>query len=264
MGTDAAQGWRAGLGKATSLARLLDFDRPHARAFGAPAAVSTAFAAGSFTGDVMRGGSCNCRAVQLIPHCNGTHTETAAHLTREPLSPGAVVPLEPLPALLVTVTPVRAEGSGESADPAPRPGDRLISAQALRRGWPAAWPAALPPPRVLALRTGAFDEVAVAPYLSLEAAHLIVERGIEHLVLELPSVDRGEDGGRLAGHRVMFGLPSGSTRLADATRAFATVTELASIPASCPDGPCAIQLQLTAWTGDAVPSRPVHFALETA
>ena len=246
---------------ATSLARLLDFDRPHVRAFGAPPAATTAYVAGTFTGDVARGGSCNCRAVQLIPHCNGTHTATAAHLTREPLAPGAVVPLEPLPALLVSVAPVAAAAAHESAAPMPQPTDRLVTAASLQRAWPS-WPSHLPPPRVLVVRTGRFDDAGTVPYLSLEAARLIVERGIEHLVLELPSVDRGDDGGRLAGHRVLFGLPAHSTRLADAARPRATVTELASVPPECADGPCAVQLQLTAWTGDAVPSRPVHFALD--
>ena len=264
MRTDAAQAWRARLGTATSLARMLDFDRPHPRAFGAPAASTAAFVAGTFNGEVARGASCNCRSVHLIPHCNGTHTESAAHLTREPLSPVQLVPLEPLPALLVSVAPVAAEVSGENAEPPPRPGDRLITAATIRRAWPAAWRAGLPPPRVLVIRTGADDDAPLAPYLSLEAARLIVERGIDHLVLELPSVDRSDDDGRLAGHRVLFGLPAGSTRLADATRAHATVTELAFVPAACQDGPCAVQLQLTAWTGDAVPSRPVHFALDDA
>ncbi len=83
-------------------------------------------------------------------------------------------------------------------------------------------------------------------------------------MLELPSVDRADDGGRLAGHRILFGLPAGSTRLADASRAHATVTELATVPAGCIDGPCAVQIQLTPWTGDAVPSRPVHYALRSA
>lgn len=263
MRTDAGA-WRARLGQATSLARLLDFDRPHPRAFGAPRATTSAFTAGAFNGDVARGASCNCRSVTLIPHCNGTHTETVAHLTREALPPGGIVPLEPLPALLVSVAPLPAARSDESSDPAPRPEDPLVTAAALRRAWPAEWPPDLPSPRVLVIRTGAFDDDAVPPYLSLEAARLVVERGIEHLVLELPSVDRVDDEGRLAGHRVLFGLPAGSTRLADATRASSTVTELASVPAACRDGPCAVQLQLTAWTGDAVPSRPVHFALDPA
>jgi kynurenine formamidase len=262
MATDASA-WRARLGAPVSLARVLDFNAPHPRVFGAPAATTSPFVAGTFNGEVARGASCNCRAVHLIPHCNGTHTESAAHLTTDALRLTDFVPLEPLPALLLSVTPVVARDSGETADPPPHPGDRLVTAKAIERAWPAAWPDGLPRARVLVLRTGPLDE-RDAPFLSLEAARLVVARGIDHLVLELPSVDRADDGGKLAGHRVLFGLPAGSTSVADATRAQATVTELAQVPADCLDGPCAVQLQLTPWTGDAVPSRPVLFPLAVA
>lgn len=262
MATDAGA-WRARLGAPVSLARVLDFDAPHPRAFGAPAATTSPFVAGAFNGEVSRGASCNCRAVNLIPHCNGTHTESAAHLTTDALRLTDLVPLEPLPALLLTVSPVAARDSGETAEPPPQPDDRLVTAKAIEHAWPAAWPAGVPAPQVLVLRTGPLDE-RDAPFLSLEAARLVAARGIDHLVLELPSVDRADDGGRLAGHRVLFGLPAGSTRLADAARAQATVTELAQVPVDCVDGPCAVQLQLTPWTGDAVPSRPVLFPLAAA
>lgn len=231
-------------GRAFSLARVLDFDAPHPRAFGAPPATTDALTVGAFTGDVARGGSCNCRRVSLVPHCNGTHTESAAHLTREPLPLLDIVPLGTLPAVLIDVSPVRGPD-----------GDRRITAESLANASPAASGAEL-----LVLRTGAsaLDDPN-PPYIATAAMQWIVERGFRHLVVDLPSVDRADDGGELAAHRIFFGLPPGSTRLADATRADATITELAHVPAECPAGPCDVQLQLTAWTGDAVPSRPVLF-----
>jgi kynurenine formamidase len=253
--------WLAHLTTGRSLARTLDFSAVHPHVFGAPLATSTPLQVGTFNGDVARGASCNCHSITLVPHCNGTHTESVAHLTRERLLLGEIVPLQPLPALLLSIAPVGAEDTAETADPPPQPGDRLLTA----RGIAAAWEphrAQRPAARVLVLRTGdALDARGEAPYLSLEALQLVVARGIEHLVVELPSVDRGEDQGRLAGHRLFFGLPAGSTRLADAQRPHATITELACVPAECVDGPCAVQLQLAPWSGDAVPSRPVLFAL---
>lgn len=246
-------------GRATSLARRLDFHAAHPRHFGAPAATSAPFVVGGFNGEVARGASCNCRAVSLIPHCNGTHTESVAHLTLAGPSPAELVPLHPLPALLLEVTPVAAGASGESADPPPRPGDRLVTAAAIGSAWQACGTDSRP--LVLVLRTGA-EDAGPAPYLSLEAARLLVARGVEHLVVELPSLDRGEDEGRLGAHRVFFGLPPGSTDLADAQRPACTVTELADVPATLAAGPCAVLLQLARWSGDAVPSQPVHYALE--
>ncbi len=36
---------------------------------------------------------------------------------------------------------------------------------------------------------------------------LLVTRGILHLVVDLPSLDRLEDAGMLTAHRIFFGLP---------------------------------------------------------
>ena len=244
-------------GKATSLAAVLDFDGANPRHFGAPGATSRPFVVGAFEGDVRAGASCNCRAVSLIPHCNGTHTESVAHLTREPFDVYAVAPLAPLPALLLDVPPVDAGRSAETTEPAPRSGDRLITARSIAAAWDSGRTRnrATYTPLLLVLRTGN----DAAPYLSLEAASLLVERGIEHVVLELPSMDRAEDEGRLTAHRRFFGLPPGSSSLADASRSQCTITELARVPHTLAPGTCAVQLQLASWTGDAVPSRPVHF-----
>ena len=78
-------------------------------------------------------------------------------------------------------------------------------------------------------------------------------------MVDLPSIDRGRDAGKLAAHRVYFGLPPGSTRLAEARRPQTTLTELAFIDAALLDGPYLLALQLPALAGDAVPSRPVLY-----
>ena len=100
------------------------------------------------------------------------------------------------------------------------------------------------------------------PYLSREAAQLLVERGIEHLVIDVPSLDRAHDEGRLSAHRTFFGLPRGTTALAGVTRPHATVTELAFVPDTLADGAYLLELQIPALGGDAVPSRPLLYALE--
>jgi arylformamidase len=90
----------------------------------------------------------------------------------------------------------------------------------------------------------------------------LVERGIEHLVIDLPSIDREHDEGRLAAHRVFFGLPPGSRELAQATRRHTTVTELADVPNDLEDGPYLLAIQVPAWRGDAVPSRPLLYPVQ--
>ena len=254
---------------AISLAIELCFDGPQPRHFGAPPATSRPYVADGFNGEVARGASCNCRSLTLIPHCNGTHTESAGHLATTSVPLHRLVPAGPLPALLVSVTPAPADGCGEDSVPAPQAGDRLITRAALVAAWPAALPCV---PRALVIRTlpNPVDKARLdhsgsnPPYLSRQAATELVARGIEHLVLDLPSADRSHDEGRLTAHRIFFGLPPGSTLLADATRGHCTITEFAYVPDAAQDGAWGLQLQLPAFTGDAAPSRPLLLPLVDA
>ena len=254
------------LSQPIDLAVELDFAGAQPRYFGAPRASSRPFETPGFgfKGAVARGASCNCEVITLIPHCNGTHTECAGHLTRERLDACRVSPAGLLPALLLSVAP-EAAGS-EGSEPSPQPADRLITQRALELSWPRALPFA---PLALILRTlpNTTDKRtrdwshATAPYLSREAARLLVSRGILHLVVDLPSIDRTHDEGRLTAHRIFFGLPKGSAQLAAVARPAATITELAFIPDGVRDGACLLELQLPALGGDAVPSRPLLYPL---
>ena len=257
------------LGRAHDLAIALDFDGRQPRWFTAPLACSTPLASGSFRGRVGSGSSCNCSTLALTPHCDGTHTECAGHLTVERLDARAVAPSAFVAALLVTVTPTRADQGDEGTRPAPRADDLLITRHALEKAWPASLPFA---PRALVVRTlpnpaakRVRDYLAQPPaFLSLPAATLLVERGVEHLVLDVPSADRADDSGLLSAHREFFGLPAGSASLAAVRRPQCTITELAFIDATVPDGAYLLSLQVPALGGDAVPSRPLLYSVREA
>lgn len=242
----------------------LDFQGLQVRHFGAPRASSQPFSVPGFSGSVMRGASCNCESITLIPHCNGTHTECVGHLTREPMHAHRVVPHGLIPALLLSVRPVASRETRESTDPEPQAEDHLVTSGALRAAWPAALPFA---PLALVIRTLPNEPTrrvrdytdTTPPYLTREAAQLLVERAIGHLVVDLPSIDRTHDDGRLTAHRVFFGLPPGETALARAARSGCTVTELVYVPAGAAEGPYLLELQVPAINGDAVPSRPLLY-----
>jgi len=248
----------------------LDFQGPQVRHFGAPRASAQPFSVPGFPGAVIRGASCNCESITLIPHCNGTHTECVGHLTREPLHAQRIVPRSLLPALLLSVRSVAPGETSEGSDPAPHPGDQLVTRSALQAGWPAARSRELPfAPLALVLRTLPNEPAkrtrdysdVTPPYLTREAAQYLVERDIEHLIVDLPSIDRAHDEGRLTAHRLFFGLPPGESALARAARPQCTITELAYVADDAADGPCFVQLQVPAINGDAVPSRPLLYRL---
>jgi arylformamidase len=257
---------RVELERPLDLSVEIDFEGPQVRHFGAPRAGSRPYSVPGFSGSVAHGASCNCDSITLIPHCNGTHTECAGHLTREALNAQRIVPRGLMPALLLSVKPVPSGRTTESSDPAPHAEDRLVTRGTLQAGWPAQPPFA---PRALVIRTLPNEPAkrardytgATPPYLTREAAQYLVERGVEHLVVDLPSVDRAYDEGRLTAHRLFFGLPPGESALARASRSQCTVTELAYIPDDAADGWYLLQLQVPAINGDAVPSRPLLYRL---
>lgn len=243
----------------------LDFGGPQPVFMSAPHATARAVRLEALEGDTRTGSSCNCEQLTLVPHCNGTHTECVGHVTDERISVAETLRGGVSLALLVSVRPQRASATRETSDPPPQAGDRVISAEVLG--------AALEKhpdltPRSLVVRTlpnslermsRTYSGPAPAPYFTREAAELLVERQVVHLVLDVPSADRAHDQGRLTAHRVFFGLPPGSRRASDARRASATITELAFIAPTIRDGFYLLELQIPAFMSDAAPSRPVLY-----
>lgn len=244
----------------------LEFGGHQPNHFGAPPARAEPLEADGFVGDVRAGGSCNCEVLTLVPHCNGTHTECIGHLSRERVSVAGKALAPMMLTALVSVEPVDVARSDETADPAPRAGDRLLTASALRTaiddlGALPETPAALVVrtlPNDASKTTRDYTADPVPPYFSLEALGLMVDRGVQHLLCDLPSIDRSHDEGKLAGHRLFWGL-AGHT---DRERENATVTEMVYVPSMVADGLYALSLQLPPFMTDAAPSRPLLYALE--
>ena len=252
-----------------SIAIPLDFNGPQPSFYEAPPATARPYRESGFVGDTRAGGSCNCEQLTLVPHCNGTHTECVGHVTDDRVAITDRVRGGIVLALLVSLHPVGATLTSEDSDPPPAPEDLLLTAESLEGAF-AAHPG--PTPRALVLRTlpnnvGRLTHVyrgsAPAPYLSRQAASWLVGRGIEHLVLDLPSADRAHDDGWLTAHRLFFGLPAGGRHARDASRPEASITELAWIAPTIRDGWYMLDLQIPAFLADAAPSRPllypVHF-----
>jgi len=85
---------------------------------------------------------------------------------------------------------------------------------------------------------------------------------VTSLVVDLPSLDRADDGGALAAHHIYWGLPCGTRDPRRALRSRALVTELAYVPESVPDGLYLLELHVPAFGADAAPSRPVLYPVQ--
>jgi kynurenine formamidase len=98
------------------------------------------------------------------------------------------------------------------------------------------------------------------PYLSEEAAIYIREIGIKHLLIDLPSVDREEDEGKLLAHKAFWNVKN-TTILNDDARLDCTITELIYVNDSVSDGTYLLNLQIASFENDASPSKPVLYAI---
>ena len=99
------------------------------------------------------------------------------------------------------------------------------------------------------------------PYILEEAATFIRESGIKHLLIDLPSVDREEDEGRLLAHKAFWNVKDINNLNEDA-RLDCTITEMIFVDDSVKDGSYILNLQMAPFENDASPSKPVLFKIE--
>ena len=243
------------LGSPIDISIPLRFDRPQPNAYGVEPATSSACEYGSLIGDTRRGGSCNFERVTLVPHCNGTHTECVGHITRERISVTDCLRDVLIPAVLTTVTPESTNGdlaiSRSAMSDAQQIEEAIGSALIVRT---------LPNDESKLSRV--YDENNIPPYFSTDAIEYIVERGFKHLLVDLPSIDRLFDGGKLVNHRIFWNVNQESFEKNSATRVNSTITELIYVPNDVTDGEYLLNLQIAPFGSDAAPSRPVLFKMQ--
>ena len=274
--------------RAESLAIPMAFDGDQPNHFGAPLAAARPFRSGDFIGDTRRGGSCNVAEITLIPHCNGTHTESVAHILGDAVPVHGQLAGNLMTARLITVAPVIGYTGPDAYTPPLETADRVITREMLLRQIPGPeWEGF----EALILRTlpnGEEKRRAVyggrhePPFFTRDAMVHLATTGIRHLLVDFPSIDRMHDGGRLTNHRLFWNVPEKppgrdlplepgsrpedrSTHRAappSPPRTDRTITEMIYVPDRIADGRYVLNLQLPAFQSDAAPSRPIIYPLE--
>ncbi|MDG2014455.1 MAG: cyclase family protein [Pirellulaceae bacterium] len=251
----------------TSIAIPLDFSGPQPNHFGAPKAEQKPLRLGGFTGDTRQGGSCNVDTLIVIPHCNGTHTESVGHIVNEDVYVGHQTGDAFLTTALITLKPERwqlVETKQDSYRPPLAGEDWVITRKQLQS---AMQDAELPKTDALIIRTisplekksVAYGEANPPAFLTVEAMQWVVEQEYRHLLLDLPSVDRMYDDGLLTNHHLFWLVPEGSHELHAESRQDKTITEMVLVPEQVADGFYLMNLQVPALCTDAAPSKPVLF-----
>jgi len=202
---------------------------------------------GSFTGSIEAGAPVNFMNLKINIHGNGTHTECVGHIYRGDFLMSNWLQQFHFPCRLISVYPLKTNS-----------GDRIITVELLKNviNKEEITPA-------LAIRTlpntddklGRNYSGTNPPYFEKAAMEWLVDAGVEHLLTDLPSVDRESDGGKLLAHHA-FWFKEGSLRQS------CTITELIYASNEINDGLFLLNLQFLRLGMDASPSRPVLFALQ--
>ena len=95
----------------------------------------------------------------------------------------------------------------------------------------------------------------------MEAAEYLNVIGISHLVVDLPSIDRINDGGRLANHHIFWNVAEETSKLVPQSWSEKTITEMVFVPDHLDDGVYLLNLQFPAFCSDAAPSKPILYPL---
>lgn len=196
--------------------------------------------ADGFIGSVADGAPVNFRNVAFNPHAHITHTECMGHIDKTIHSINSHLKSPYHMALVVSITPSEVDD------------DRVISLTQLQ----SAVGQNIAPAVVIRTLPNKPEKCQTnyshtnPTYLHHEAALWLRQQGVEHLLIDTPSVDREEDGGALLAHKAFWNYPNHD-------RLHCTITEFIFVPSELRDGLYFLNLQTAPFENDATPSRPV-------
>jgi arylformamidase len=216
------------------------------KAFYAPNPEFTPVRTETFVGSTEEGGILNFKNIFINPHGNGTHTECVGHISKEPYFIKDCLKKFHFISQLVTIEPEKADNT-----------DKIITLEQVKSvkiepGVQALIIRTLPNEKEKASKNWSGTNPA---YIRHDAMEHIVNSGIEHFLIDLPSVDREEDEGKLLAHKTFWNYPSQKIRTES------TITEMIFAPDSVMDGIYLLQFQILPLAMDASPSNIILYPL---
>ncbi|MFD2551147.1 cyclase family protein [Bizionia sediminis] len=200
---------------------------------------------GDWVASVAQGADINFNTITFNPHAHGTHTECVGHITKKVHAVNNSLTQFFFLAELITVAPEKLKG------------DFVISKKQIR------FALGNKKREAVVLRTipNTTDKLnqqysnTNPPYLLEDAAIYLREKGVKHLLIDLPSIDKEKDDGLLLAHRAFWNT-------AGKKRMDATITEFIFVPNAVADGTYFLNLQIAPFQNDATPSKPILFEIE--
>jgi len=261
------ENYQADLSQPYCLAIPLYFNGAQPNHFGAHKAHSKTVKVEGFIGDTERGGSCNVDEITLTPHCNGTHTESVGHIVNDDIAVASVLTGALIASQLITLSWERAKDSVDSYRPNIEDEDKLITRASLKDKLENIDSSLLQAVIIRTLDNLESKKEAIynienqPPFFSVEAMEYLVERGVEHILVDFPSVDKMYDEGLLANHHLFWGVNGGTHTLTGASQPHKTITEMIFVEDEIDDGSYLLSIQIPAFMSDAAPSRPLIYPM---
>lgn len=206
---------------------------------------------GDWIGKVSEGSSTNFNNIFFNPHGHGTHTECLGHITHDFYSINECLKQFFFFAELISVEP---EISNDDLIITKNQIENLLNGKL---------------PEALIIRTLPNSDTkksknysnSNSAYLTEAGAIYIREIGIQHLLIDLPSVDREEDEGKLLAHKAFWNVKNTKNLNSDA-RLNCTITEMIYVENEIADGSYILNLQIASFENDASPSKPVLYKIQ--
>lgn len=206
---------------------------------------------GDWIGKVSEGkSSTNFNNIFFNPHGHGTHTECLGHITNDFYSINQALKKFFFFAQLITVEPEMIRE------------DFVITKDQISASLNGTKTEAIiirTLPNQAAKKSRKYSNTN-PPYLSEEAAIFIRESEIQHLLIDLPSVDKEHDEGKLLAHKAFWNVKDTHQLNKDA-RFGATITEMIFVSDEIQDGNYVLNLQIASFENDASPSKPVLYKI---
>ncbi len=237
--------YSADLQKGRSISTPFLHENASVKAFHAPDIQIEAVRMGDFVGSTTEGGILNFKNLMINPHGNGTHTECVGHIATEPFYIKDCLQESHTLGILVTVQP---ENINE---------DSVVTLNLLQS---LTIPKEITTLIIRTLPNLTEDKLknwteTNPTYIEHQAMSFLVEQGIQHFMIDVPSVDREHDEGKLLAHKTFWNYPGSKPRKN------ATITEMVYVPNEISDGYYLVNLQILPLSMDASPSNIVLFTL---
>ena len=205
-----------------------------------------------YIGSVELGGSVNFRNIYFNPHGHGTHTECLGHITSKIHSINKNLTESFFSAEVITIVPEKVWNSEEKV------WDEIITSNLLEQAIQSEKMDAIilrTSPNLVGKKHKNYSS-SNPPYLDVKCVEILNQKKVKHFLIDLPSVDRENDEGKLAFHHAFWQVPENP-------QYHKTITEFIFVSDTIEDGVYVLNLQTAPFENDATPSRPVLFEIQS-